>query len=1572
MTKVNNHKEFLTGEICSTTGVTIKEEIAKEYSQEIIDLAIQLKANNLEGAGGERDTTKYTAKPLKGELDAYDTTFVTLAKNIIYRDFCSKFDAIYKKVAMNCDISDSEWAIYSAEEILEMEQNGTVIPKEVVEWAHSQQQLDATNDTLSTISDSEDATVADNLSDTDALAVLQATAKKNIEKVEKAAEKIDEKQDKYDEISAKAAQVKNKKEDDFNKKVEEVENLKKEWETLNSKKENGGLSFVEKLKYHSLSKQLQNSDSTFSREMNFGNSELDEFLDELGVINNEISTNTQVAKDAIDAGKALNDLDKDYNVETLPYAYTGTTLDNSGLISDELSGLTNEDIGEQAIKKGGELESDTNTLEEDVNSADNVETEDFAVNYTGYVQESKDETENVKKEANVDEAENTTETETSQEAKEEKTQTQNSETKQEEERKLEYGSKSAIKATVTTLLSSGIDITQGIGVTKDDKALNKELKTTSKAMDRINKEVEKVTEKLTDNETDTERFIQELEQLQAENPEDGDVQISANSGSKEAVSQDNAAGQNSANTTAAQNSQQAAGGEGASEGIIVKDENSEFAKAVEKSNTIIGAFDAADEIVANEKEKQAEENQGENPEETAKKAENRAKKVEVAEKIQGLGSEKEVIANDLQAANEKGDAATKKGIKLLGTLNKSNAKLNNQNDKTAQDASDAVDIGVGTYEQGAGHTLEGMGLLAYGASLMSNPFTFNTGVIISALGQKIYTKGQKEIVTGLISTAAGMTSKGVVSEENSVISDSIDTMTKAQPILNVNVLNLTQSENQAQDAEKNTNATAETQSLQTSETAGAETDAAGTAEAAETEAANTEAATAETAQAPQESLTGFAAPVEEIPVQDTKSEPVNQQNAVRSEAPAANNNDKSAQTDTQTAPLIRAAETTGISNTAKVTEPNDKNNTVSKEETAEEAKAAAIKENNITSAENNKTGKTTETNPEATAAKVAEETAETTEDKANIAEKSTDEIKKESEKTAAKETSTESSGKVSVQEEGQIGKTTEDKADIAEKSTDEIKKESEKTAAKETSTESSGKVSAQEEGQTGETTEAQNSKKSKSEKEDEELDEKDAASATKDANKNAQNLKEAQTEDAQNNKEFNKTSQQVNKINKSAKNDEKKFKKQMQTEQKQIEKKQQEIEQTNTEITEKEAALAETQTNQEALIAALSNGATPSKQAELQPQIQTNAVTLTDKSAEIAALKENVSTVTILNTKKVQHLRKTAKTFVSTMKAKSKTSQKAETTADKILKTADTISQIAGIASMVGSITSRIGNAMVTAGNTVIIANTPLLSNPITAGGAAAAIATATATQVVPGTTTSIVGESVSLAANITNAAASATKAVIYAEQGNIAGAIMATGSAIMSGVSAGQNISQIGQLNQMADSANSVTAAAQSAADSTKAAGDAATVGVTDEAAKQEILKGVDNSAEVNKIMSPAMDGTKDAAGKAASDALSKTDALKEGQKTAQKTTTKGFNELSKNFKKFGIDDVMQIGGALQTAGSMVASKNDGKTEVTKKKRMQRFGQIARLNTKRKTRRVNAASASANSGSSSGNTSRQ
>ena len=39
---------------------------------------------------------------------------------------------------------------------------------------------------------------------------------------------------------------------------------------------------------------------------------------------------------------------------TFEGGFTGTTLDNSGLVSAPLNGLTNEEIGEMAIEKGAE------------------------------------------------------------------------------------------------------------------------------------------------------------------------------------------------------------------------------------------------------------------------------------------------------------------------------------------------------------------------------------------------------------------------------------------------------------------------------------------------------------------------------------------------------------------------------------------------------------------------------------------------------------------------------------------------------------------------------------------------------------------------------------------------------------------------------------------------------------------------------------------------------------------------------------------------------------------------------------------------------------------------------------------------------------------------------------------------------------------------------------------------------------------------------------------------------------------------------------------------------------------
>lgn len=1484
MTKINNHKDFLTGAICSTAGVDLDAELIKDCSEEVIELAKQLKANNLTGVGGDREKSKKYSekKPLTAQSqDAYDQFFISYAERMLEREFKTRYDVIYKQRAMNCDINDPQWAGYSADEILAMEQNGTVIPKDVIEWAHSQQQLDVTNYVLETDSDSEDATIADNLTDTDSLSVLQATAKKNIQKVEKAAEKIKDKQTKYEKIADDAAQLKKTKENTFNKKIEEVKSLKEEWEELKTKKDNGKLSFLEQQKFNKLSKDLKKSGKVLDNEMNFGSNELEDFLDELDGINSEIKTNSQIAKDAIDAGRALNDVDKSYDAEALPYAYTGTTLDNSGLVSASLNGLTNEEIGEMAIEKGAELDKNTNTLEGNVNSSTNTETKEFALNFTTEVQNTEATAKNVTTDSSVENNEDNGENKEEQEQKDEANDIQ------EKSRQLEYGILSANKATVKTLASSAENLAKGTTVTLNDKSLNKELKTASKKMQTITKEVEEVNKRLTDNEMSTENFLQELESLQAESSDDGEIQASSIST------------QSATQQTASTTQPQVQNNETSQAGIIEKDGNSEFTKATEKGMTVINAFETADKIVSSERKNQPEE-EATDPEhaaELAHKAEIRAKKINLAEKIQDLGADKEIIATDLKTAIDQGDNATKKGIKILGTLDKNNEKLEQQNEKATQDANDAVDIGIGTYALGTGTVVTGLAQHAYGTALMSNPWTFSTGLALSILGQATVVYGHTEQAAGLISAASGTQGKIISTEENSVISNAIGTMTKAESVLNVNVLSLDQANDTAKESETtdstNNNAEQTTTETQNIDTQNLEQDGI---------------------------LTGLATPLDENLDQATLLNPelATTENTTLQNQPqsliagAINNNVNQQPQDNQIQPTQNTSQ-------------NRENNT------------QVNQENSAPQTENNNTEKT-------------QEAALNNNEQQN-------------------ETST----KEDANEVDQNTQTTENETDG--KSTDEVKQESEQAQNQATTEQVNAETSAATENQETQNNKDEASKTSDSKKSNEkkEVTEKDAESAVKESKKGQQEMTAAQKEDKQNQKEVKKMSKQIKDINKSTKSEEQHFKKQMQNEQKQLEKKNQELEAKQAKLEEQQAQQLETQAEIESLTQALST-AKESRKPELQAQIQASNVKLTDKSAEIAALSKEVSTITTYGTKKRQNLKRSTQSYIKIAKARQKTSKKAEKTADKIYKIADTTSQVAGLVATAGNITSKIGNAVTTAGTALVNAGTlqinfwtPLLSTPWSAGTAAAMIAQATATQVVPGTaqiatgtTTSVVGESVALAANLTNVAASLTKAGVSIEQGNIAGAIMATGSAIMSGVSAGQNLSQIGQLNETAAAAQGVQSAAQNA--SANAANEVTSAGGTvavDEGVKEQVLNGSLKADEsitsaagksINESMNVAMEGTKDAAGK---------------------TVTKGFTEASKNFaksSKFGIDDVMQIGGTLQTMGSMLGSSQDGTENTKKDRRMKRFGSITRIDAKKRTRKVNATAATASHSGSSNN----
>lgn len=1505
MAKVNDkHIPFLTGEVCSTTGVSIDEKLSEKYSDEVIELAIQLKANNLVGVGGERENN--AKKPLK---EASDTFFIQYAQRMLHQQFQSKIFETFHKRANNCPINDSQWAVYSADEILAMEKNGYVIPDEIVAWAHSQQQLDVTNYVLSIDSDSEDSTIEDTFANTDSLDVLQATAKKNIEKAEKATEKVKEKQDKYNTIAEQTAQLKREKENEFEKSVKEVKELTNEWETLKNKKDDKGLSNNEQQKFNQISNQLKNGQGN-NQKLNSGESEIEDFLGELDGLNLEITNTNQIAKDTINSGRTLNTITKNYNAYNLPYAYTGTSFDNSGLISMPLNGMTNEDIGELAVQKGEELDTNNTITSEETNGGEFAETIEFATEFTQNVEETKGDVDKVKDENSVNETEQNQGEETAPDENEQTTEgtEENNGNKKNGKPAVKIGIMASLEASAKVLGSSAINVTQTKNVKSDNIDMNKELKITKRQMNVINKEVDKLNEKLTGNEQDTENFLLELERLQAENPDDS-VQINAQTSSNETETEKE---EPTANDNNAQPTEENA--------VVVKNGQSDFEKSAQAANTVLNAFDVADEIVATNKNKDnsTEVTDPEEAAEEAKKSENKSKQLEIAQNIQDLGEDRGDISTNLEKAIESGDNATKKGIKTLNKLNKSNNELTVQNDKTKDDASVAVDTGVGTYALGVMDNFNGIATFNYGVLLTANPFTFSQGLFMIGIGTALMDKGTLEITSGVLSVTSGTAGKATSAVANNTIGSAISTMTEAESVLNVDVLNINDATNEAEKSEENPQQTPENAQITEPSETGNSPISDVIAQNVPMDGTETSETTNEVAQnSPIAESINNTVTAEEHPQTQLQPQPQTQsQTRATGFAEGIENPD-------QTSSVEKQEETTPLTVNNEET-VNEEQNLQPQAETVETNEE--VETNNETEIPQNKTQETNATQEETSTENNNEET------NVQNVEQTADEVQPETNETTA----TTETSETSETSENEVPEATEETENSVQNST--------QTAIQENKVENTAdentlevKIDENDKNETRKTKE--NDKKSNTSKEkDKEVTAKDANTAAKESKNLKQEVDSGKKEQQKSQKDMKKISKEIKDINKKTKKDEEKFKKEINQEQKQIEQKNKEIEQKSQQIQKKQEEQAELQVDIEALNAAFSS-TTADKQTEIQTNIQTKSGALTGKNSEIAETAAQLGVLKIANTKKFHTLNRSIQQYTGLAKRNLKTANNANKTSDKILKIADTTSQIAGLASIAGNITSRIGNAVTAAGNAQIVSGNiqistgiPLLSDPFTASAGAALVASGTSLvvagtgQVATGTTTSLIGESVALAANITNTAANATKAAVFVEQGNITGAIMSVGSAIMSGVSAGQNVSQIGELNKMADSAAAVSTAAQQVSTEASAA---ATSGAT-----------AAQVSELSSSMDQVMNGVKDATGNVVSE---------------------GFNATKDAFAKstkFTLDDMLQVGGVLQSVGSMLTSDKNGSAEdVQKDRRLRRFGTISRINSKKKLQKVNAVS---------------
>ncbi len=466
----------------STSEITMDEDFAKNYSSEIVESAKELKAKN-----GDKYSDEY---------------YLNYAKSLKYQELLRAHREINQRSANQYDITDKDWAMYSYEEIIEMEHQGYQIPDDILEWAHAQQESDVTDYVIvSDATGTDDGATTDATSNGDQLTSLQKKAQENIIKSEKAIETTNQKVEVYNTTAKKAKQIKDKKEDTFKDSMNKIEDMTTEWKKLDDKKKNGEkLSLTERLKYNSLSKKLDTSNGTMMKEIQADNSDLDDFLNSLDSLSADIKTNETLAQDTIKSGKDLSNLQKNYRQEELPAQTSGIKDDGMGPSLDELYQAKPQDIADTAIDKGNDLLEYVDEVTLEVESNATVDTAKFAQEYTELSEKTQEKVQNTMGEDQDD----------------------NNDKKQKQESynvDLIFTAPNAAKAAITTIQSTTNLNEKKNGVKNTDKKLATQLKKAQKDAKTVEKESSKAEQKHEDNVQKEEQLVNELENIQGKSLE---------------------------------------------------------------------------------------------------------------------------------------------------------------------------------------------------------------------------------------------------------------------------------------------------------------------------------------------------------------------------------------------------------------------------------------------------------------------------------------------------------------------------------------------------------------------------------------------------------------------------------------------------------------------------------------------------------------------------------------------------------------------------------------------------------------------------------------------------------------------------------------------------------------------------------------------------------------------------------------------------------------------------------------------------------------------------------------------
>lgn len=465
--------------ISATSNVVLDENLCENYSADAIAKAKQLKAKH-----GD----KYS--------DAY---YLNYGKSLVLQGLISANKEIHKRRLAGCDIQNIDWAGYSYEEIIAMEANGYTIPEEVLLWAHSQQEADVTDYVMV----SESMTLEDNTTDAtgtaqDELSNLKKKTQEHISKSEKAQKKLEQDIEKYNEVEDKAQNIKEKKEDTYKNAMDEISSKTEEWKKLDEKRKSGKLTKAEEKKYNDLSKQLNGTNGTLMKEIQADNSDLDEFLTSLTDLDKDITTNLTLAQNTIKAGQELGAYNKNYNTAQLPVALSGITIDGNGNSYDTLYGIKNYDVlSKLAIDKGQALNEISENLNSELTNDKTTNLSEFATDYTTLATQTEENTQNA--------------------MGDKFTTNNNSQSSKTKDYSIDKGFsyENSISATTTTLMSTADVLSKDNSVSKNNKQLQKEIKTAQKDSANLTKKSNTANKKLSSIKTEEEQFLTELDSLQS-------------------------------------------------------------------------------------------------------------------------------------------------------------------------------------------------------------------------------------------------------------------------------------------------------------------------------------------------------------------------------------------------------------------------------------------------------------------------------------------------------------------------------------------------------------------------------------------------------------------------------------------------------------------------------------------------------------------------------------------------------------------------------------------------------------------------------------------------------------------------------------------------------------------------------------------------------------------------------------------------------------------------------------------------------------------------------------------------